>query len=73
MLADIVNKRADSAYKATLAWWEKPKALALIIGATAAITGALGGMVGFKLASQPPPAVYVQLPPGTVITAPPRP
>jgi hypothetical protein len=74
MAADIINKRADTSYKVTLAWWESRKALALLLGSVAAVVGVVAGLAGYKIGSQPtsPPTIVLQLPPGTTITTPTR-
>lgn len=38
-----------------LSWWETTKALALILGATAALFGTLAGIAGYDMARPPPP------------------
>lgn len=67
MQADLLSKQADTTLKTKQSYWETPKALAIIIGATAAVFSVMAGLAGYKLASTPPAQVF-QLPPGTTIT-----
>lgn len=46
--------------------WEHPRNIAILVGATAALFGALAGFVGFKIGQMPaPPPVIINLPPQT--------
>jgi hypothetical protein len=38
-----------------MSFWETPKAVAIIVGTTAAIVSVVAGSVGYKIGSQPPP------------------
>jgi hypothetical protein len=53
--------KADLALKQKQSFWETPKAIAIIVGVTAAVVGTLGGLVGFKLASAPTQQIVVHL------------
>ena len=41
--------------------WETPRNIAILAGTVAAIAGAIAGGVGYKIGSQPPPVIQVQL------------
>jgi hypothetical protein len=43
--------------------WEHPRNIAILIGATAALVGAIAGFVGFKIGSTPPAPIVIQLQP----------
>lgn len=46
--------------------WEHPRNIAILVGATAALTSAIAGFIGFKIAQTPaPPPVIINLPPQT--------
>lgn len=52
---------------ASLSWWETPKALALIVGATAAVFGTAAGLTGYQLGIRPPaPALTIVFQPGAI-------
>ena len=43
--------------------WEHPRNIAILVGATAALTSAIAGFIGFKIAQTPgPPPVIINLP-----------
>jgi hypothetical protein len=54
MQADLDLKRKQS-------FWETPKAIALIVATTAAISTAFAGFAGYRLGSQPPQTINVHL------------
>jgi hypothetical protein len=56
----VAVMKADLYLKTRQGWWETPRNLALIIGVAAALVGAIAGLVGYKLGSQPPQAIVVQ-------------
>jgi hypothetical protein len=41
--------------------WENPRNIAILVGATAAITGALAGLIGYKIGATPPAPIVIQL------------
>lgn len=41
--------------------WENPRNIAILIGATTAIIGALAGLIGYKIGSTPPAPIVIQL------------
>ena len=41
--------------------WESPRNIAILIGATAAIIGALAGGIGYKIGATPPAPIVIQL------------
>ncbi len=52
----------DLVLKTEQATWETPKNIAILAGAVAAISGALGGFIGFKAGSTPPALIIIQVP-----------
>jgi hypothetical protein len=55
--------KADLYLKTKQGWWETPRNMAIIIGVVAALFGAVTGILGYKLGSQPPMTVIVHLQP----------
>jgi hypothetical protein len=55
LLMDIQLRRRQIA-------WETPRNIAIIVGATAAIMGAIGGFIGYKIGQTPPVVIQVQQP-----------
>ena len=44
--------------------WEHPRNIAILIGATAALSSAIFGFIGYKIGATPPqPPVIINLPP----------
>jgi hypothetical protein len=43
-------------------FWETPRNIAILLGATAAIVGAAAGFVGFKIGQTPAPPIIINLP-----------
>ena len=44
--------------------WETPRNIAILAGALAALFGAAGGFIGYKIGQTPaPPPIIIQLPP----------
>ena len=41
--------------------WENPRNIAILVGATAAIIGALAGLIGYKIGATPPSPIVIQL------------
>jgi len=41
--------------------WENPRNIAILVGATAAIIGALAGLIGYKIGATPPAPIVIQL------------
>jgi hypothetical protein len=62
MQADLDLKRKQS-------FWETPKAIAIIVGATAAIAGVLG----YKIGSTPPAPTQIVFQPGAIQVLPAEP
>lgn len=52
--------KADLYLKTQQGWWETPRNMAIIIGVVAALFGAITGVLGYKLGSQPPAPIVVQ-------------
>ena len=50
MRADLENKQADTAYKLGLLRYEPWKVFATAVAASAALFGAIGGVLGYLLA-----------------------
>jgi hypothetical protein len=44
-------------------FWETPRNIAILLGATAALTGAAAGFVGFKIGQTPPQQIIINVPP----------
>ena len=43
--------------------WEHPRNIAILVGAAAALFGAIGGFIGFKIGQTPAPApIVIQVP-----------
>lgn len=42
--------------------WEHPRNIAILVGAAAALFGAVGGFIGFKIGQTPPAPIVIQLP-----------
>jgi hypothetical protein len=62
--AHIENMEADTRYKVRLERLEPWKVIITAIGVAAVLFGVLGGLVGYKVGSAPPPApIIIQLPP----------
>jgi len=40
--------------------WENPRNIAILVGATAAIIGALAGSIGYKIGATPPAPIVIQ-------------
>jgi len=53
--------RMDIALKQKQAFWETPRNIAILLGTVAAFVGAVAGAAGYKLCSQPPPAINIHL------------
>jgi hypothetical protein len=63
MRADIDNKQADTRYKIRLERLEPWKVIITAVGVVAVLFGVLGGLVGYKVGSAPPPApIIIQVP-----------
>lgn len=43
--------------------WEHPRNIAILIGATAALSSAVFGFIGYKIGATPPAPIVIQLPP----------
>lgn len=43
--------------------WEHPRNIAILVGATAALTSAVAGWLGYTIARTPPAPIIIQLPP----------
>jgi len=56
--------QADLKLKTRQAFWETPRNLFVAAAAFAAIVATLAGLAGYKLGSQPPQTIILQLPPG---------
>lgn len=54
MLADLKLKQRQG-------FWETPRNIAILVGAVAAITAAVAGVIGYKIGSQPPPTINVHI------------
>ncbi len=61
----ITIMQTDLALKRKQTFWETPKSLAIVVGATAAIVGAVAGLAGYKIGQQSsqPQTIIVQQPP----------
>jgi hypothetical protein len=56
MMADLQLRRKQVG-------WETPRNITIVAGAVAALSAAVGGVFGFKLAqTAPPPPIIIQLP-----------
>jgi hypothetical protein len=55
----VAVMKADLYLKTRQGWWETPRNMALIIGVVAALFGAVTGILGYELGSQPPTAIVV--------------
>jgi hypothetical protein len=55
----LESMRMDIALKQ--AFWETPRNIAILLGTVAAFVGAVAGAAGYKLGSQPPPAINIHL------------
>jgi hypothetical protein len=54
--------KADLSLKTRQSFWETPKAVAIIVATTAAVFSAVAGFAGYKLGSQPPQTIVIQVP-----------
>ena len=54
--------RLDILLRRKQVFWETPRAVLLIVAATAAVTGAMAGAIGFKIGQTPPQPIVIQLP-----------
>jgi hypothetical protein len=61
--------RADLDLKVKQGWWETPKAIALIVAATAAIFSTVAGLAGYKF-GQTSTAPTIIFQPGAIQVAP---
>lgn len=59
MQSDLDLKRKQS-------YWETPRALALIVGAVAALFATLGGLAGYKYGSTPTAPTQIIFQPGSI-------
>jgi hypothetical protein len=57
----VAVMKVDLLLKRKQAFWETPRHLAIIGGTAAAILAAVFGVLGYKLGSQPPSPIVVQL------------
>jgi hypothetical protein len=60
--AHIENMEADTRYKNTQAYWEPYKLIIAGAVALAALIGVAAGLAGYKLGSQPPATIVVNVP-----------
>jgi hypothetical protein len=71
MLTDLEEKQAqqellmaDLNLRRKQDIWEHPRNIAILIGATAALSSAIFGFIGFKIGqTPPPPPIIINLPP----------
>jgi len=53
--------RMDIALKQKQAFWETPRNIAILVGTVSALLAAAAGAAGYKLGSQPTPAINIHL------------
>jgi hypothetical protein len=56
----VAVMKVDLLLKRRQAFWENGRNMSIIIGVVAALFGAITGILGYKLGSQPPQAIVVQ-------------
>lgn len=42
--------------------WEHPRNIAILVGATAALIGAIAGVIGYKIGQTPNPPIIINVP-----------
>ncbi len=62
--------RADLDLKVKQGWWETPKAIALIVAATAAIFSTVAGLAGYKFGQTSGLPTQIIFQPGAIQVAP---
>jgi hypothetical protein len=53
--------RADLKLKTKQSIWENPRNIAILVGATAAVIGAIAGWTGYRIGSAPPQQINIHL------------